>query len=78
MCRSRYALTCAARCMRVLTATALIDKCGRSLYKTNKISERLAQPGQADGYRLMDEIKNPLKWPFDQSIKQCEMGTSHK
>ena len=46
-------LTCEARCMRILTAIALFDEAGPSLYKSNEISEWLARPGQADGYRLM-------------------------
>lgn len=47
--------------MRILTATALFDEVGPSLYKSNEISEWLARPGQADGYRLMYEIRFPFE-----------------
>ena len=47
--------------MRVLTAIALFDEVGPSMYKSNEISEWLARPGQADGYRLMYEIESRLR-----------------
>lgn len=50
--------------MRILTAIALFDEVGPSLYKSNEISEWLARPGQADGYRLMYEIRFPFKGPL--------------
>ena len=50
--------------MRVLTAIALFDEVGPSLYKSNEISDWLARPGQADGYRLMYEMKLPLEEPI--------------
>ena len=39
--------------MRILTAIALFDEVDLDLYRSNEISEWLARPGQADGYRLM-------------------------
>lgn len=39
--------------MRILTAIGLFDEAGLDLYRSNEISEWLARPGQADGYRLM-------------------------
>lgn len=50
--------------MRILTAVDVFDEVGPSLYKSNAISEWLAQPGQADGFRLMCEIKPPPEGPF--------------
>lgn len=46
--------------MRILTAVNVFDEVGPSLYKSNAISEWLGKPGQADGFRLMYEIKPPL------------------
>ena len=43
--------------MRILTAIALFDEVGPSLYKSNEISEWLAGPGRANGYRLVYETK---------------------
>lgn len=45
--------------MRTLTAIALFDEVGPCLYKSNEISEWLAAPGQADGYRMMYETELP-------------------
>lgn len=50
--------------MRILTAVGVFDELGPSLYKKNAISERLAKPGQADGFRLVYGIRPPLKGPF--------------
>ncbi len=51
--------------MRILTAVNVFDEVGPSLYKSNAISEWLGKPGQADGFRLMYEIKTPAcKDPF--------------
>lgn len=45
--------------MRILTAIGVFDEVGPSLYKSNAISEWLGKPGQADGYRILYENKNP-------------------
>lgn len=50
--------------MRILTAVDVFDEVGPSLYKSNAISEWLGQPGQADGFRLMCEIKTPFVGSF--------------
>lgn len=47
--------------MRILTAIALFDEDGASVYKSNDVSEWLASPGQADGYRLMYGVPSPRK-----------------
>lgn len=47
--------------MRALTAVNVFDEVGPSLYKSNSISEWLSKPGQADGFRLVYEIKTPLE-----------------
>lgn len=47
--------------MRILTAVDVFDEVGPSLYKTNAISEWLAKPGQADGFRLVYEIKTMIE-----------------
>ena len=39
--------------MRALTAVSVFDEVGPSLYRSNAISQWLAEPGQADGFRLM-------------------------
>lgn len=45
--------------MRILPAVNVFDEVGPSLYKSDAISEWLGEPGQADGFRLMYEIKPP-------------------
>ena len=44
--------------MRTLTAVNIFDEVGPSLYKSNAISEWLAKPGQADGFRILYETEN--------------------
>ncbi|MCJ1416203.1 hypothetical protein MMC32_002538 [Xylographa parallela] len=48
------------RFMRILTAINVFDEVGPSRYKSNTISEWLAKPGQADGYRLIVRWALPI------------------
>lgn len=50
--------------MRILTAVDVFDEVGPSLYKSNAVSEWLGEPGQADGFRLVYEMKTTLEGPF--------------
>lgn len=43
--------------MRTLAAVNIFDEVGPSLYKSNAISQWLAKPGQADGFRILYKAK---------------------